>query len=55
MKFPFEFGNVSLNLSVSIGITNFSLGSNDDEIINKVKNAMLLAKKEGRNRYKVLE
>jgi AraC family transcriptional regulator len=54
MKPKFEFGDVSLNVSVSIGITNFTISSADDEIINKVKDAMLLAKKEGRNRYKVI-
>jgi|GEM_PF-4390551 len=54
MKTKFEFGDVSLDVPVSIGITNFTISSADDEIINKVKDAMHLAKKEGKNRYKVI-
>ncbi|CCJ33468.1 diguanylate cyclase domain-containing protein [Caloramator australicus] len=54
MKPKFQFGDISFDVSVSIGITNFTISSADDEIINKVKDAMLLAKKEGRNRFKVI-
>lgn len=47
----FIFGQLSFNLTVSIGISNFSVDCDDEEIIKNVNKAMLHAKKNGKNQY----
>ncbi|WP_054870564.1 diguanylate cyclase domain-containing protein [Caloranaerobacter sp. TR13] len=54
MTKEFVFDEVTLSVTVSIGISKFTVDCNDEEVINSVKKAMILAKKSGRNRYKLL-
>ena len=55
MTKEFMFDSLSLNVSVSIGVSDFSVGCDNEEIILNVKNAMLQAKANGRNQYKILD
>ncbi len=55
MSHEFLFDDLSIHVSVSIGISDFTVGCNNEEIIKNVKNAMLQAKKNGRNQYKILD
>ncbi|QTA37534.1 diguanylate cyclase [Thermosipho ferrireducens] len=49
-----EFEEKLINVSVSIGISKFSANrEEEEEIIEKARNAMLAAKKEGRSKFKI--
>ncbi|WP_407701159.1 diguanylate cyclase domain-containing protein [Thermosipho atlanticus] len=50
---PFEFEGVNLKVTVSIGIAEFTTEVGEEKIIKNVRNAMLLAKKDGRNKFKI--
>ncbi|WP_427338378.1 diguanylate cyclase domain-containing protein [Caloranaerobacter sp. DY30410] len=54
MTKEFVFDEITLNVTVSIGISSFTVGCNDEEVIKSVKEAMILAKKSGRNQYKLI-
>jgi|GEM_PF-1350395 len=47
----FIFGETSVKLTLSIGISEFSFGSNNEDVIKNANEAMLNAKKNGRNQY----
>ncbi len=47
----FIFGETIVKLTLSIGISEFSFGSNNEEVIKNANEAMLNAKKNGRNQY----
>lgn len=51
---PFVFGDVNLSVTVSIGISNFAVG-NHDRVMELANVAMMEAKNNGRNQYKVYD
>jgi len=53
MKNPVEFDSKIINMSVSIGVSEFYTELGEEEVIENARNAMLDAKKEGRNRFKI--
>lgn len=55
MASEFVFDDVTVQLTVSIGISDFAVDCNNEEVIRNANSAMLLAKKNGKNQYKLLE
>lgn len=55
MSQVFIFGELSVNLTVSIGISDFTVHSNDKEVIRNANKAMLQAKRNGKNQYIILK
>lgn len=55
MADEFVFDNLSFHVTVSIGISNFSVEYDNEEIIKNANDAMLLAKENGRNQYKLFK
>lgn len=55
MSSEFIFDELSVHLTVSIGISNFTVDCSNEKAIKNANNAMILAKKGGRNGYKLLE
>lgn len=55
MADKFVFDDLSFHATVSIGISNFSVEYNNEEIIKNANDAMLLAKENGRNQYKLFK
>lgn len=53
MKKDFVFEDKKINITISIGISKFFTGIEGEKIIENVRNAMIGAKKEGRNRFKI--
>jgi len=53
MSSEFIFENLSLPITVSIGISDFTVDCNNEEVIKNANSAMLLAKINGRNQYKL--
>lgn len=53
MAKKFIFDEVCLNVTVSIGISDFTIDCNDEEVIKNANDAMILAKRNGRNQYKL--
>ncbi|WP_202709966.1 diguanylate cyclase domain-containing protein [Sporosalibacterium faouarense] len=53
MKSDFIFGDVKLDVTVSIGISDFSVDKEDEEILKSVRKAMILAKENGRNQFMI--
>ncbi|MBO8160169.1 MAG: diguanylate cyclase [Thermosipho sp. (in: Bacteria)] len=53
MKDPIEFDGKILDISVSIGVSEFYTGLGEEKVIENARNAMLDAKREGRNRFKI--
>jgi len=51
----FTFNELLIQLTVSIGISTFSIGRNNQEALKTANNTMLLAKSHGKNQYKILE
>jgi len=51
MSSEFVFDELSVPVTVSIGISDFTAHSNDEEVIQNANNAMLLAKRNGKNQY----
>lgn len=52
---PFEFDGLSLNATICIGISDFTVDCDDEEVIKTAQDAMIQAKKNGRNQYKIAE
>lgn len=55
MSSEFNYNNVSFNISVSIGISQFTLDHDDEDLVKKAQRAMLIAKERGKNRYVLLD
>lgn len=53
MSSEFIFDKLSLPITVSIGISDFTVDCNNEEVIKNANSAMLLAKINGRNQYKL--
>ena len=53
MSSEFIFDKLSLPITVSIGISDFTVDCNNEEVIKNANSAMLLAKTNGRNQYKL--
>ena len=53
MSSEFIFDKLSLPITVSIGISDFTVDCNNVEVIKNANSAMLLAKTNGRNQYKL--
>lgn len=53
MSEKFIFDEVYLDVTVSIGISDFTVDCNDEGVLKNAKEAMILAKKNGRNQYKL--
>lgn len=53
MQQKFVFGDTTLEITVSVGIAEFSTAFKQEAIIKNVKDAMFQAKKSGRNQYHV--
>ena len=53
MSSEFIFDKLSLPITVIIGISDFSVDCNNEEVIKNANSAMLLAKLNGRNQYKL--
>ncbi|MBS4539035.1 diguanylate cyclase [Clostridium sp. D2Q-11] len=53
MKNDFVFEDTSLNLTVSIGISDFTVEKESEKVIQDVKEAMLSAKRNGKNQFKM--
>lgn len=51
----FVFNELSFNVTVSIGISDFTVDCDNNEVIKNANNAMALAKRNGRNQYKILD
>lgn len=51
MSQKFIFDELSVKLTVSIGISDFTVRSNDEEVIKNANNAMMQAKRNGKNQY----
>lgn len=51
----FIFNELSFHVTVSIGISDFTVDCDNKEVIKNANNAMVLAKRNGRNQYKVLD
>ena len=51
MEDAFVFEDVRFNLTLSIGITSFQVGCNQEDVIENSKQAMYQAKKNGGNTY----
>ena len=52
---PFTCDDLQVSITVSIGISTFTLGGNSVKAVENANNTMLLAKAHGRNQYKLLE
>lgn len=55
MSPEFIFDELSLPITVSIGISDFTIDCNNEEVIKNANSAMALAKINGRNQYKLAE
>jgi AraC family transcriptional regulator len=55
MSPEFIFDKLAVNLTVSIGISDFIVDCDDEKVIKNANNAMILAKRNGRNQYKMSE
>jgi len=55
MSSQFVFDELSLPITVSIGISDFTIDCNNEEAIKNANSAMALAKINGRNQYKLAE
>jgi len=53
MSSEFIFDELSLPITISIGISDFTVDRNNEEVIKNANSAMLLAKTNGRNQYKL--
>jgi AraC family transcriptional regulator len=53
MSSKFIFDELSLPITVSIGISDFTVDCKNEEVIKNANSAMLLAKRNGRNQYKL--
>lgn len=49
----FNFDGTIVKLSICIGISEFSLNNNDDQVVKNANDAMLQAKENGRNQYRL--
>jgi AraC family transcriptional regulator len=55
MSSEFIFDEVALPITVSIGISDFTVDCNNEAVIKNANSAMLLAKINGRNQYKLAD
>lgn len=55
MSCKFVFDELSLPITVSIGISDFTVDCKNEEVIKNANSAMLMAKRNGRNQYKLAE
>ena len=55
MSPEFIFDDLSLPIAVSIGISDFTVDCNNEDVIENANSAMLAAKVNGRNQYKLAE
>lgn len=55
MSPEFIFDELSLPITVSIGISDFTVDRNNNEVIKNANSAMILAKINGKNQYKLAE
>jgi AraC family transcriptional regulator len=55
MSSQFVFHELSLPITVSIGISDFTIDCNNEDVIKNANSAMALAKINGRNQYKLAE
>ena len=55
MSCEFIFDELSLPITVSIGISDFTVDCNNEDVIKNANSAMLIAKRNGKNQYKLAE